>query len=65
MRSSTVAFTVGAQQLIADQDALTLRLGALIKTAGARNNIFGLICNVTIEDDAFVRQLVAAGSTTP
>lgn len=65
LRSSTAAFTVGAQQLIADQDALTPRLGALIKTAGARNNIFGLICNVTIEDDAFVRQLVAAGVDNP
>jgi len=65
LRSSTADFTVGTQQLIADQDALTPRLGALIKTVGAQGNVFGLICNVTIEDDAFVRQLVAAGVNNP
>lgn len=65
LRSSTSAFTVGAQQLIADQDALTPRLGALIKAVGAAGSVFGLICNVTIEDDAFVRQLVAAGVNNP
>jgi hypothetical protein len=61
LRSSTAQFTVGCQQLIADPEQLTPRLGALITASSATTDVYGLICNVTIEDDAFVRQLVAAG----
>ncbi len=62
LRSSTTGFTVGCRQLIAEQDQLIPRFGALVR-AGAANGaqVYGLIFNVTIEDDAFVRQLVAAG----
>ncbi len=41
---------------------MTPKLGALLKAQGSDNRIvYGMTCNVTIEDDAFVRQLVAAG----
>ena len=63
LRSGTTSFSVGCRQLIADQQQLIPALGALVRTAGnpAGRSIFGLIYNVTIEDDNFVRQLVAAG----
>jgi hypothetical protein len=62
LRSSTANFTVGCRQLIADQDKMTPKLGALLKARGSDGRIvYGMTCNVTIEDDAFVRQLVAAG----
>jgi len=66
LRSSTTSFTVGCQQLMADQDKMTPQLGALLRAAGRNNEIiYGLTCNVTIEDDVFVRQLVAAGEERP
>ena len=65
LRSSTTGFTIGCQQLIVDQEKLTPRLGALIKAVGATSAVFGVIANVAIEDDAFVRQLVAAGVNNP
>jgi len=62
LRASTSAFTVGCRQLIAEQDLMTPKLGALLKATGRNGRaVYGLTCNVTIEDDAFVRQLVAAG----
>lgn len=62
LRSSTASFTVGCRQLIAEQDRMTPKLGALLKTTGGNGPVvYGMTCNVTIEDDAFVRQLVAAG----
>ena len=62
LRSSTANFTVGCRQLIADQDKMTPKLGALLKAKGSDGRVvYGMTCNVTIEDDAFVRQLVAAG----
>jgi len=62
LRSSTAAFTVGCRQLIVEQDKMTPKLGALLKATGRNGNVvYGMTCNVTIEDDAFVRQLVAAG----
>jgi len=65
LRSSTAAFTVGCRQLIAEQDKMTPKLGALLKAKGAGERVvYGMTCNVTIEDDAFVRQLVAAGVDT-
>jgi len=62
LRATTSTFTVGCRQLISEQDRLIPEFGALVR-ADARNGtaIYGLIYNVTIEDDAFVRQLVAAG----
>mgnify|MGYP006883595903 CR=1 FL=1 len=62
LRASTSAFAVGCRQLIAEQDLMTPKLGALLKATGRNGRVvYGLTCNVTIEDDAFVRQLVAAG----
>ncbi len=62
LRSSTASFTVGCRQLIAEQDKMTPKLGALLKAKGSDGRVvYGMTCNVTIEDDAFVRQLVAAG----
>ena len=62
LRSSTTSFTVGCRQLIAAQDQLVPEFGALVRADAANGAcVYGLIYNVTIEDDAFVRQLVAAG----
>ena len=62
LRSSTTSFTVGCRQLISEQDQRIPEFGALVRAEGRRATIiYGLIYNVTIEDDAFVRQLVAAG----
>jgi hypothetical protein len=62
LRSTTANFTIGRRELTADGMDLTPRFGSLVK-AEMRNRelIYGLIYCVTIEDDAFVRQLVAAG----
>jgi hypothetical protein len=66
LRSSTTSFTIGCRQLISEQGQLVPEFGALVRTAATGGNvIYGLICNVTIEDDAFVRQLVAAGVDSP
>jgi hypothetical protein len=63
LRSSTTSFTVGCRQLISEQDQRVPEFGALVRAEGKNGAvIYGLIFNVTIEDDAFVRQLVAAGS---
>ena len=62
LRSSTTSFTVGCRQLISEQDQRVPEFGALVRAEGKDGTIvYGLIFNVTIEDDAFVRQLVAAG----
>jgi len=62
LRSSTTSFTVGCRQLISEQDQRVPEFGALVRAEAKDGNlIYGLIANVTIEDDAFVRQLVAAG----
>jgi hypothetical protein len=62
LRASTTSFTIGCRQLISEQGRMIPEFGALVKT-GARTDAitYGLISNVTIEDDTFVRQLVAAG----
>lgn len=62
LRSSTTRFTVGCRQLIAEQGQRIPEFGALVR-ADAKDGglVYGLISNVTIEDDTFVRQLVAAG----
>ncbi|PKO20440.1 MAG: hypothetical protein CVU38_20090 [Chloroflexi bacterium HGW-Chloroflexi-1] len=70
LRASTASFAVGCRGLISKQDQTIPEFGALVKAVGpagsrgadgAANATYGLIYNVTIEDDAFVRQLVAAG----
>lgn len=66
LRSTTGSFTVGSRQLIAEPDRLVPQFGALVRAQGANAEaIYGLIYNVTIEDDTFVRQLVAAGVDSP
>lgn len=66
LRSTTASFTIGCQQLISEQGNLTPQLGALLRAEGTDSAIvYGMTCNVTIEDDAFVRQLVAAGEDRP
>jgi hypothetical protein len=62
LRSSTTSFTVGCRQLISEQEQRVPEFGALVRAEGKDGAVtYGLIFNVTIEDDAFVRQLVAAG----
>ena len=66
LRSSTSSYTIGCRQLISEQDQLVPQFGALVRAAAAGGSVsYGLIYNVTIEDDAFVRQLVAAGVESP
>ena len=66
LRSSTTSFTVGCRQLISEQDQRIPEFGALVRADAAGGSlVYGLIYNVTIEDDAFVRQLVAAGVESP
>jgi hypothetical protein len=62
LRSSTAGFSIGCTGLISQQDQLIPEFGALVKAPmGNADVTYGLIQNVTIEDDAFMRQLVAAG----
>jgi hypothetical protein len=62
LRSTTMNFTLGCRELITEIDKLTPEFGQLVKAQMLSGDIiYGLICCVTIEDDAFVRQLVAAG----
>lgn len=66
LRSSTANFSIGCRQLISEQGQLIPEFGALVRADGNDGSlIYGLIYNVTIEDDAFVRQLVAAGVEKP
>jgi hypothetical protein len=67
LQASTTTFTVGCSRLISDQGQAVPQFGALVKALNpddSMNNrgsaVYGLIYNVSIEDDAFVRQLVAA-----
>ncbi len=62
LRASTTSFTLGCSQLVAEQDEFAPEFGLWVKGYDARRRaIYGLVCNVSVEDDAFVRQLVAAG----
>jgi len=57
MRSSTGEFTIGTRLLQADVP----RFGAFVKARSSDGcDVVGLIYDVLIEDDAFVRQLVTA-----
>jgi hypothetical protein len=62
LRASTGSFSIGCTRLIGEQDQVLPEFGALVKAQASNGNVvYGLIYNVTIEDDPFVRQLVAAG----
>ncbi len=62
LRASTTEFSVGCQPAIADQPSTIPPLGALVKAVGPTGDtVYGLVDNVSVDDDPFVRQLVAAG----
>jgi hypothetical protein len=73
LQASTTRLSVGCQPPIAAQSQTIPAFGALVKIAGptayrADGGVgapeiitWGLVCDVVIEDDLFVRQLVAAG----
>lgn len=62
LRASTGDFTVGCRT----SEASVPRFGALVRAeAPNRGAIYGLIYDVRVDDDPFVRQLLAAGDLTP
>jgi hypothetical protein len=67
LRASTTSYTLGCNQRIIEQDNVSgPEFGAFVKAFDARSQaIYGLIYDVSVEDDAFVRQLVAADVQKP
>ena len=71
LQASTTRLTVGCQPPIAAQNQAIPAFGSLVKAAGPALSLpdeaegevvtYGLVHNVAVEDDLFVRQLVAAG----
>jgi len=62
LRASTTRFTVGCQQPMAAAGSTLPAFGALVRAENADGSVtYGLVSNITVEDDPFVRQLVAAG----
>jgi hypothetical protein len=62
LQASTTRLTVGCQPPIAAQNQAIPAFGSLVKAAGPGEAVtYGLVHNVAVEDDLFVRQLVAAG----
>ncbi len=62
LRASTTGFTIGCRPTIAEQSRMTPAFGALVKALHRDESVtYGLVYDVRIEDDPFVRQLVAAG----
>lgn len=58
LRASTGSFSVGCRALAEDLPAF----GALVRTSrNGGSQVFGLIYDVRVDDDPFVRQLIAAG----
>jgi hypothetical protein len=58
LRASTGSFSIGCRTLEADLPAF----GAFVQTEGSGGGrIYGLIYDVRVDDDPFVRQLIAAG----
>lgn len=57
LRASTARFSVGCRTLQADLPAF----GALVRVQHSGGLVYGLIYDVCVEDDPFVRQLIAAG----
>ncbi|MEJ5198767.1 MAG: hypothetical protein WHX53_07575, partial [Anaerolineae bacterium] len=62
LRASTTRFTVGCQQPMATVGSALPAFGALVRAGNADGSVtYGLVGNIAVEDDPFVRQLVAAG----
>lgn len=64
MRSSSVGFVVGCRELKPG----AAELGALVKVsldAPGGVDVFGLICDIAIQDDPFVRQMIDAPAAEP
>jgi hypothetical protein len=65
LQASTTRLTLGCQPPIAAQTQAIPAFGSLVKAfsgvAASEIVIYGLVHNVAVEDDLFVRQLVAAG----
>jgi hypothetical protein len=65
LQANTTRFTLGCQPAIASQGEAIPAFGALLKACSNRADgrlvLYGLVQNVAVEDDLFVRQLVAAG----
>jgi hypothetical protein len=62
LQASTTRLTVGCQPPIAAQNQIIPPFGSLVKAAGpGEATTYGLVHDVVVEDDLFVRQLVAAG----
>jgi hypothetical protein len=60
LRASTTGFTIGCQQLLAAR--ATPPFGALVRADYPDSSrLYGLVGDIVVEDDPFVRQLVAAG----
>jgi hypothetical protein len=66
LRSSTTSFSVGCPRPLDEGNPPLPEFGALVKVVRPTGDIiYGLIHDVRIEDDAFVRQLVAAAVSEP
>lgn len=62
LQASTTRFTIGCQRPISAQTQSLPAFGALVKVPeDGQSMSYGLVYNVAVEDDLFVRQLVAAG----
>lgn len=66
LRSSTTSFSVGCPRPLDEANPPLPEFGALVRVVRPNGDIiYGLIHDVRIEDDAFVRQLVAAAVSEP
>ena len=62
LRASTTGFTIGCQQSMAAQAQSTPPFGSLVRADNPDGTqTYGLVGDIVVEDDPFVRQLVAAG----
>jgi hypothetical protein len=62
LRATTGTFSFGCRRPIAEQEGLIPEVGALVRAPLRGDAVaYGLIYNVSIEDDPLVRELVAAG----
>jgi hypothetical protein len=57
LRASTTSFTAGCRTLEADLP----RFGSLVRAGHSNGMVYGLVYDVRVDDDPFVRQLIAAG----
>ncbi len=60
LASGTAAFSAGCRTL---EDDLPI-FGSMVRVDGGGGQIYGLVYDVRIDDDPFVRQLIAAGDLT-